>query len=88
MIRQVIILILVYIALFSKAGTPIASVLLTEPQVSNKLTLFITTSTTNAAYTVPLTYESIQCRKLPAGGYACFDADVATRPIYCQKICH
>ena len=78
--KTVMIAFLFGIVLYSQAGTPVASVVLSEPQVSNLLSLYITTSTTNAAYTLPVTYGGIACRKLPTGNYAYFNADATVIP--------
>ena len=62
------------------AATPVASILLSDPAVSNKLTHFTVTDPTNEPYTIQTTRDGVQCRQIPDKKYAYFNADDTTIP--------
>lgn len=72
--------ILLYFSSFSKALTitPVASLVLSSPVVSSKLTHFTSTNTTNSAYTTQTTIGGSACRQIAIGKYAYFNVDDLT----------
>jgi hypothetical protein len=62
------------------ATTPVASIVLSDPFVSNNLTHFTVTDPANEPYTIQTTRDGVQCRQIPDKKYAYFNADDATIP--------
>ncbi len=62
------------------AATPVASIVLSDPAVSNKLIHFTVTDPMNEPYTIQTTKDGVQCRQIPDKKYAYFNADDATIP--------
>ena len=62
------------------AATPVASIVLSDPAVSNKLTHFTVTDPTNEPYTIQTTRDGVQCRQIPDKKYGYFNVDDATIP--------
>jgi hypothetical protein len=62
------------------AATPVASIVLSDPFVSNNLTHFTVTDPANEPYTIQTTRDGIQCRQIPEKKYAYFNVDDATIP--------
>lgn len=60
------------------AANPVASLVLSDPVVSNKLTHFTVTDPGNEPYTIQTTKDGIQCRQIPNTKYAYFNVDDAT----------
>ena len=60
------------------ATTPVASIVLSDPFVSNKMTHFTVTDPTNEPYTIQTTKDGVQCRQIPDKKYAYFNVDDAT----------
>ena len=59
------------------AATPVASILFSDPVVSNNLTHFTVTDPNNEPYTIQTTKDGVPCRQIPATKYAYFNADDA-----------
>jgi Secretion system C-terminal sorting domain len=64
----------------SLAGTPVASIVLSNPAVSNKMTQFTENNAAAEAYTIQTTKDGVQCREIPSSKYAYFRVDDATVP--------
>ena len=62
------------------AGTPVASIVFSNPIVSNNLTHTITSSTTSEAYTVQTTKNGIGCRQISLSKYGYFNVNDAVIP--------
>jgi len=62
------------------ATTPVASIMLSDPFVSNKLTHFTVTDPANEPYTIQTTRDGVQCRQIPEKKYAYFNVDDTTIP--------
>jgi hypothetical protein len=62
------------------ATTPVASILLSDPFVSNNLTHFTVTDPSNEPYTIQTTKAGFQCRQIPDKKYAYFNVDDAIIP--------
>lgn len=62
------------------AATPVASIVLSDPAVSNKLTHFTVTDPANEPYTIQTTRDGVQCRQIPEKKYAYFNVDDAAIP--------
>jgi len=63
-----------------QAATTVASIVLSDPAVSNKLTHYTVTDPGNEPYTIQTTKDGVQCRQIPEKKYAYFNADDATIP--------
>ena len=74
-----LVLFLIFIKLLN-AATPVASIVLSDPFVSNNLTHFTVTDPANEPYTIQTTKDGVQCRQIPNTKYAYFRADDATIP--------
>ena len=74
-----IVLLLLSITLVS-AGTPVASLVFSNPIVSNNLSFTNTTSTTSEAYTIQTTKNGEACRQIPLSKYAYFNVNDAAVP--------
>ncbi len=64
----------------SEAETPVASILLSDPAISNNLTHFTVTDPNNEPYTIQTIKNGVQCRQIPEKKYAYFNVDDATIP--------
>lgn len=64
----------------SIAANPVASIVLSDPPVSNKLTHFTVSDPANESYTIQFIKEGIQCRQIPDKKYGYFNVDDATIP--------
>jgi hypothetical protein len=64
-------------ALTCKAA-PVASIILSNPPVTNNLTLYLETNPTNEPYTIQTTIGGWDCRQIPGSKYGYFYADDAT----------
>ena len=62
------------------AETPVASIVFSNPIVSNNLTHTISTSTTSESYTVQTTKNGIGCRQIPISKYGYFNVNDAVIP--------
>ena len=62
------------------AETPVASIVFSNPIVSNNLTHTITTSTTSEGYTVQTTRNGVGCRQIPMTKYGYFNVSDAVIP--------
>jgi hypothetical protein len=71
---------LLFCAEFIFAADPVASIILSDPIVSNKLNLFIVSDPSAEAYTIQTTKDGVQCRQIPDKKYAYFNVDDATIP--------
>ncbi|HWS01459.1 MAG TPA: T9SS type A sorting domain-containing protein [Prolixibacteraceae bacterium] len=60
------------------AATPVASIVLSDPAVSNYLTHFTVTDPANEPYTIQTTKDGVQCRQIPEKKYGYFNVDDAT----------
>ena len=74
-----LVLFLCFIQLLN-AATPVASIVLSDPFVSNNLAHFTVTDPANEPYTIQTTRDGIQCRQIPDKKYAYFNVDDATIP--------
>lgn len=57
------------------AGTPVASIVFSNPIVTNNLTHTITTSISNESYTIQTTKSGVACRQIPLSKYAYFNVN-------------
>ena len=57
------------------AATPVASIILSDPAVSNNLTLYNSTDPSSEPYTIQTTKDGVQCRQIPINKYAYFKVD-------------
>jgi len=55
-----------------------ASITLSNPTVSNNLTLFIVTDSTNEPYTIQTTIGGVACRQIPGSKYGYFNVTAPT----------
>ena len=62
------------------AETPVASIVFSNPIVSNNLTHTITSSTTSESYTIQTTKNGIGCRQIPTSKYGYFNVSDAVIP--------
>lgn len=62
------------------AATPVASIVLSDPFVSNNLTHYTVTDPENEPYTVKTTKGGLQCIHIPSNKYGYFNANDATIP--------
>ncbi|MHC1705729.1 MAG: T9SS type A sorting domain-containing protein [Tenuifilaceae bacterium] len=62
------------------ASELVVSIVLSDPPVSNKLTLYTVTDPNAEAYTIQTTKEGSQCRQIPERKYAYFNVDDAAIP--------
>lgn len=62
------------------AGTPVASIVFSAPVVSNNLTHYTTTSTSNESYTVQTTIADVACRQIPPSKYGYFNVSDVVIP--------
>jgi hypothetical protein len=62
------------------AATPVASIVLSDPIVSNNITLVNSTIPSSESYTIPTTIDGAQCRQIPNSKYAYFRVNDATIP--------
>ena len=79
-IRNILIALLFCLVKVINAATPVASIVLSNPFVSNNLTHFTVTDPANEPYTIQTTRDGIQCRQIPEKKYAYFNVDDATIP--------
>jgi len=79
-IKTCLLMMLVCFAKGLDAATPVASLLMSDPAVSNKLTHFTVTDPTNEPYTIQTTKDGVQCRQIPEKKYGYFNVDDATIP--------
>ena len=63
-----------------QASEPVVSIILSDPNVSNKLTHFTVSDPNAEAYTIQTTKDGVQCRQIPDKKYAYFSVDDATIP--------
>ena len=64
----------------SKAGNPAASIVLSNPAVSNNLTHVFSTSSSSESYTLQVTKGSVSCRQIPVSKYGYFNINDASIP--------
>jgi hypothetical protein len=69
-----LILLLCFIKVLN-AATPVASIVLSDPFVSNNLTHFTVTDPNNEPYTIQTIKNGVQCRQIPEKKYAYFNVD-------------
>ena len=62
------------------AAPPVASIVLSDPIVSNNITLVNSTIPSSESYTVPTTIDGAQCRQIPNSKYAYFRVNDTTIP--------
>lgn len=62
------------------AASPVASIILSDPAVSNKMTHYTDNNSSAEAYTIQTTKDGIQCRQIPSSKYAYFRVDDTTIP--------
>lgn len=62
------------------AATPVASIVLSNPAVSNKMTQYTDNNSAAEAYTIQTTKNGVQCREIPSSKYAYFRVDDTTIP--------
>jgi Secretion system C-terminal sorting domain len=60
------------------AATPVASIVLSNPAVSNKITHYTDNNSAAEAYTIQTTKDGVQCREIPTSKYAYFRVDDTT----------
>ena len=72
--KYLLIVLFFWITLITQAGTPVASIILTNPPVSDNLTF------TSASSTTQVTYGGFSCRKATTGNYVVFNANDALIP--------
>jgi hypothetical protein len=68
------------LVLSTNAATPVASIVLSDPFVSNNLTHYTVTDPGNEPYTVKTTKGGLQCIHIPSNKYGYFNANDATIP--------
>lgn len=78
--RYIVLLLTLSVFLLLKAGTPVASIVLSVPAVSTNLTHYATTATTAEGYTVQMTMGNLDCRMISVGKYAYFNVNDLTIP--------
>ena len=74
-----LILFLCFIKVLNGA-TPVASIVLSDPAVSNNLIHFTVTDPNNEPYSIQTIRDGVQCRQIPDKKYAYFNVDEATIP--------
>jgi len=63
-----------------QAGTPVASIVFSNPVVSNNITFIFNASSSAEAYSLPVTRAGLACRHIPPGKYGYFNVNDATIP--------
>lgn len=71
---------LLYITIAAKAGTPVASIVFSNPVESNKITHPFSTTSTSESYTFQSTKGGESCRQIPASKYGYFRVDDVVIP--------
>lgn len=66
------------VTFFAEAANPVASIVLTDPVVSNHLTHFTVTDPNNEPYTIQTTIGGLECCQIPGSKYGYFNVDDAT----------
>jgi len=66
--------------LSAKAGTPVASIVFTNPATNNNLTHTFSSSSSSENYSFQTTKGNLTCRQIPAGKYGYFNVNDATIP--------
>ena len=79
-IRVCLLLLFVCTSSIIKAATPVATILLSDPVVSNKLTHYTVNDPASEPYTLQTSRDGIQCRQIPDKKYGYFNVDDATIP--------
>ncbi len=80
------ILLLVFFVSMAKAGTPVASIVLSNPPVTNNITHVFSSSTTSESYTLSATIGGLVCRQIPPSKYAYFRVDDVAIPSTQNKL--
>lgn len=77
--KPILLAFLIFVTLFAKAGTPVASIVFSNPIVNNNLTHTFSTSTSES-YTFQTTKSGVPCRQIPASKYGYFNVNDAAIP--------
>ncbi len=80
MIKACLLVLLLCFIKILNAASPVASIVLSDPFLSNNLTHFTVTDPANEPYTIQTIRDGVQCRQIPDTKYAYFNVDDATIP--------
>ena len=78
--KTILAAILLFVFLYAKAGTPVASIIFSTPTVNNNLTHTFSASSSSESYTFQTIKGGEPCRQIPASKYGYFNVNDVTIP--------